>query len=244
MAATLGTALLVHGLWGDPQDWRWVREFVEGAGAVVITPDLPSHRSSTAGLLEDADEVRAAIRGAAPPVVVAGWSYGGTVVGIAAEGEPRVVRLVYVNNVPAPARDFGYSDWIDEDPHVLTHPDGTFVLDNDWWLDEDGGPTFPPEVLSHLRGHPRRRVTRKSMSNPQPAASWQSIPTTVVWAGSTTSPARTTSRVQPLECRTPVSWSATTSRSSGSRPRSAAPSLTGSSRSTCMRECRAAAVLG
>ncbi len=113
-------------------------------------------------------------------MVVAGWSYGGTVVSIAADGEPSVARLVYVNNVPAPVRDFGYSDWIDEDPNVLTYPDGTFVLDNDWWLDEDDGPTFPPEVLSHLRKHPRRRVTRKSMSDPQPAAAWQSIPTTVL----------------------------------------------------------------
>ena len=113
-------------------------------------------------------------------MVVAGWSYGGTVISIAADSEPSVTRLVYVNNVPAPVRDFGYSDWIDQDPHVLTYPDGTFALDNDWWLNEDDGPTFPPEVLSHLRRHARRRVTRKSMSDPQPAAAWRSIPTTVV----------------------------------------------------------------
>ena len=86
---------------------------------------------------------------------------------------------MYVNNVPAPVRDFRYSDWIDQDPHVLTYPDDTFALDNDWWLNDDG-PTFPPEVLSHLRRHARRRVTRKSMSDPQPAAAWRSIPSTVV----------------------------------------------------------------
>jgi hypothetical protein len=54
------------------------------------------------------------------------------------------------------------------------------ATDNDWWLEEDDGPTFPPEVLSHLGSHPRRRVTRKSMSDPQPAAAWLSIPSTVV----------------------------------------------------------------
>ena len=63
---------------------------------------------------------------------------------------------------------------------MLTYLDGTFVLDNDWWLEEDDGPTFPPEVLSHLRSHPRRWATRKSMSDPQPAAAWLSIPSTVV----------------------------------------------------------------
>ena len=178
--ASLGSVVLVHGLWGNPQDWRWVVALIEDAGAAVVVPDLPSHRTPEAGLLEDADEVRAAIRKAVPPVVVAGWSYGATVISIAADGEPSVTRLVYVSAVPAPARDFGYTDWIDEDPVVLTYPDGTFVLDNDWWLNEEAGTTFSPEVLSHLRDHPRRRVARKSMSDPQPAAAWQSIPSTVV----------------------------------------------------------------
>src|SRR6187402_2044762 len=73
--SAVGTAVLVHGLWGNPEDWRWVRELVRDAGAVVVAPDLPSHRAPRAGLLDDAEEVREIIRGAIPPVVVAGWSY-------------------------------------------------------------------------------------------------------------------------------------------------------------------------
>ena len=175
-----GTAVLVHGLWGDPDDWFRVRSLLEAAGVGVVTPDLPSHRRATAGLLEDADEVGAAIRAAAPPVVVAGWSYGGTVVSIAAEGVPGVTRLVYVSNVPGPVREHGYTDWIDTDPAVIVRPDETFVLDDDWWLDEEAGTTFSPEVQRHLRAHPRRPVSRKSMSDPQPAAAWLHLPTTVV----------------------------------------------------------------
>jgi pimeloyl-ACP methyl ester carboxylesterase len=178
--AVLGSVVLVHGLWGNPQDWLWVSELIEHAGAVVVAPDLPSHRYPQAGLLEDADEVRAAIRAAVRPVVVAGWSYGGTVISIAADGEQSVTRLVYVSNVPSAARDFGFTDWIDEDPEVITYEDGTFVLDNEWWLNEEAGTTFPPEVLSHLRHHPRRRASRKSMSDPQPTTAWRSIPSTVV----------------------------------------------------------------
>ena len=142
--------------------------------------DLPSHREPTAGLLEDAAEVKAAIRSAIPPVVVAGWSYGGTVVSVAAEGEPSVSRLVYVSSVPCPVRDQGFADWIDQDPAVLTFPDGTFVLDNNWWLHEEAGTTFPPEVQSHLSRHPRRPASRKTMSDPQPAAAWRNTPTTAV----------------------------------------------------------------
>ncbi|TQM65162.1 alpha/beta fold hydrolase [Humibacillus xanthopallidus] len=60
--ASPGSVVLVHPLWGNPQDWRWVGELIEDAGAEVVAPDLPSHRSPEAGLLKDADEVRAVIR--------------------------------------------------------------------------------------------------------------------------------------------------------------------------------------
>ncbi|MFL6046787.1 MAG: alpha/beta fold hydrolase, partial [Propionibacteriaceae bacterium] len=50
----------------------------------MITPDLPSHRTPMAGLIEDAAEVRDAIRACAPPVAAVGWSYGGSVIGVAA----------------------------------------------------------------------------------------------------------------------------------------------------------------
>ena len=44
-----GSAVLVHGLWGYPDDWQWVRPLLEAEGIQVVTPDLPSERSSSAG---------------------------------------------------------------------------------------------------------------------------------------------------------------------------------------------------
>jgi pimeloyl-ACP methyl ester carboxylesterase len=178
--APSGSVVLVHGLWGNPDDWRWVLEHLQRAEVDVLAVDLPSHRMPTAGLLEDAASVREAIRRSAPPVVVVGWSYGGTVASVAADGESCVTRLVYVSDVPSGVRAYGFSDWIDRDPNVLTYPDGTFVLNNDWWLDEEVGTTFPAEVREELRQHPRRSVSRKAMSDPQPAAAWQAIPSTIV----------------------------------------------------------------
>jgi pimeloyl-ACP methyl ester carboxylesterase len=58
--------VLVHGLWGNPDDWRQVKRLLQDAGVHVRTPDLPSHRSPTAGLADDAAEVRDAIRSCAP----------------------------------------------------------------------------------------------------------------------------------------------------------------------------------
>jgi pimeloyl-ACP methyl ester carboxylesterase len=142
----IGGAVLVHGLWGDPVDWRWVRGLIEDAEVQVITPNLPSHNTLTAGLAEDAAEVREAIRACAPPVAVVGWSYGGSVISLAAAGEGSVARLIYISDIPRPAgfpgEDLG---WIDADPHISVHPDGRFVLDNDLLLKDVAG-TFPQEV--------------------------------------------------------------------------------------------------
>jgi hypothetical protein len=68
---------------------------LEEADVQVITPDLPSHRTPTAGLGEDAAEVRHAIQACARPVARSARSYGGSVISVAAAGEGSVSRLVY-----------------------------------------------------------------------------------------------------------------------------------------------------
>ena len=175
----IGAAVLVHGLWGRPVDWRWVGRLLEDADVQVITPDLPSHRTSTAGLADDAAEVREAIRACTPPVAVVGWSYGGSVISLAAAGEGMVARLIYISDIPRPAgfpgEDLG---WIDTDPLLVVHPDGRFVLDNDLWLKDDAA-TFPEEIRQHIRDHPRRLVTRATLGA-QPEAAWETTPTTVL----------------------------------------------------------------
>jgi pimeloyl-ACP methyl ester carboxylesterase len=117
-----------------------VRRLLEDADVQLITPNLPSHRTPTAGLAEDANEVRDALRGCVPPVAVVGWSYDGSVSSLAADGEGSVSRLIYISDIPRPAgfpgEDLG---WIEADPHVLVNPDGRFALDNDLWLEDEGG---------------------------------------------------------------------------------------------------------
>lgn len=137
-----GSAVLVHGGWGNPEDWRWVRQLLESAGVHVEAPDLPSHRSADAGLEEDAEEARQAIRACPAPVVAVGWSYGGAVIGAAVTGEPSVIRLLYVAAIPwlpdgAPAD----LSWL-EDPHILVGGELT-----SWTM--SGGSTKKPEPHSH-----------------------------------------------------------------------------------------------
>jgi pimeloyl-ACP methyl ester carboxylesterase len=176
-----GSAVLVHGGWGNPEDWRWVRQHLESAGVHVQAPDLPSHRSADAGMEEDAEEVRQAISDCPTPVVAVGWSYGGDVIGAAVTGANSVIRLLYVAAVPwlpdgAPAD----LSWL-ENPHILVG-EGTHVLDNEWLLNEEAGTTFTEEVRQHLRQHPRRPMSLRteSPSRITTAPPWETIPTTVL----------------------------------------------------------------
>lgn len=93
--STPRSVVLVHGMWGRPGDWQWVQRRLNDRGVEVLVPDLPSHQFPDAGFLDDVEEVKAAIRSSAPPTCVAGWSYGCDVVGVAADGEENVARLVY-----------------------------------------------------------------------------------------------------------------------------------------------------
>jgi len=179
--ATLGSAVLVHGLWGNPEDWHWVAELLERQGVQVQAPDLPSHSSTTHGLADDAEAVRRAIRACQTPVVAVGWSYGGDVISMAAVDEPSVCQLVYVSAVPLPrTQERNDVSRLANDPKVRFSPDGSYVLDNDLWLNEDDAvKTFPHDVLAHLRRHPRRWVS-PGVDDPQTEASWESIPTSVI----------------------------------------------------------------
>ncbi|MFC0682276.1 alpha/beta hydrolase [Lysobacter korlensis] len=177
-----GSAVIVHGTWSNPGDMGWVRRLLEHAGVHVEAPDLPSHRSARAGLLEDADEVRRVIRSCPPPVVAIGWSYGCDVIGVAADGEGSVIRLIYAGAVPCRVGiDPERIRWVDSPPWITAdYSAGTFVLDNDWWVYEEKGTTFPPDVQEHIRRNPRRPAAIRINTDPIPAAAWKSIGTTVL----------------------------------------------------------------
>lgn len=176
-----GSAVLVHGLWSNPDDWKWVTRLLRDSGVHVSVPDVPTHRSGSATLVDDAEEVRRTIRSCPAPVVVAGWSYGGKVISMAAAGEASVARLVYVADIPSvPRRDPQDATWLDQDPHILVADDNTFVLDNEWWLREEAEAIFTGEVLEHCRQNPRRPAAKATMVDPQTTAAWQTVATTVL----------------------------------------------------------------
>jgi pimeloyl-ACP methyl ester carboxylesterase len=177
----MATAVLVHGAWSSPADWRWVAACLQAHGVGTVMPDLPSHRGRSTDRSDDVQEVEAAIRAAAPPVVVADWSYGGAVIGDVADTGP-IGRLVYVGSVPEPVGTAAEDEPVDlaSDPHMLFPDNATVVLDDDWWLGSEEVAAFPGEVVRHLREHRRRPVTRSALLAPPVAEAWQAVPTTIL----------------------------------------------------------------
>jgi hypothetical protein len=43
----MGTAVLVHGAWSSPADWRWVAARLHAQDIATVIPDLPSHFAAT-----------------------------------------------------------------------------------------------------------------------------------------------------------------------------------------------------
>jgi pimeloyl-ACP methyl ester carboxylesterase len=177
----MATAILVHGAWSSPADWRWVAACLQEQGIATVTPDLPSHRSRWADRSDDVREVEEAIHAAAPPVVVAGWSYGGGVLSDLAD-TGGAGRLVYVASIPGPVEAGSAQEPADLEsfPHLLFPDEETLVLDNDWWLATPEVKAFPAEVIDHLHEHPRRPITKSAVRAPPVREAWRTVPATIL----------------------------------------------------------------
>ena len=176
-------AVLVTGSESPPEDWVFVVECLRPRGIEAVAVDLPSNRLADATRADDIAETRAAIANAQGPVVVVGWSYGGRVISDAAIGEDNVVRLVYVAALPYPAHPAAGDEPPTHPPdlsHTLFPDEKTFVTDDQWWLTDGDGITFPEHVIAHLWAHRRRPMSIAAAVGPQQGDAWRTIPTTVL----------------------------------------------------------------
>jgi len=175
-----GTAVLVHGGWSNPHDWRWVVERLDAAGVAAIAPDLPSHRGHARA--DDVALVDALVAEAEPPVVAVGWSYGGTVISELTE-TVKLERLVYVAAIPRPSEPVPGDEPPRASPnlsHVLLPDEQTCVIDDAWFIAGGSGEEFSPEVIEHLRGHPRRASDIAAFVSPPTREAWRDVPATIL----------------------------------------------------------------
>ncbi|MGY1747826.1 alpha/beta fold hydrolase [Modestobacter sp. SYSU DS0511] len=85
------TVVLVHGAFAESASWNGVIEQLRSDGHPVIAAANPLR-----GLRYDADQLRSILDQVRGPIVLAGHSYGGSVMSVAADGHPGVRALVYV----------------------------------------------------------------------------------------------------------------------------------------------------
>ncbi|MFE1848316.1 alpha/beta fold hydrolase [Streptomyces sp. NPDC002387] len=85
------TVVLVHGAFADSSSWNGVIKRLRHDGYRVLAPANPLR-----GLANDADYLRSFLKSVPGPVVLAGHSYGGSVISQAAAGDPDVKALVYI----------------------------------------------------------------------------------------------------------------------------------------------------
>lgn len=84
------TVVLVHGAWADGSSWRAVIALLQQQGIPVIAVQNP-----TSSLADDVAATKLALAAVDGPVVLAGHSWGGTVI-TEAGNDPKVKALVYV----------------------------------------------------------------------------------------------------------------------------------------------------
>ena len=107
-----------------------------------------------------------------------GWSHGGPVISMASAGESSVIRLIYIGEIPR--RQIEDPSWIYSDPNVRIGDDGTIRLVGNWWREDQGAPLFTGEVADYLQRVGRRPSSIATLTDPQTAAAWETIPTTVL----------------------------------------------------------------
>src|ERR1700761_4803745 len=90
MAAT-PNIVLVHGAWADGSSWSAVTELLQRDGYHVTAPQFPM-----TSLAADVARLRQVLEAQEGPVIVAGHSYGGTIITALGTDAPNVAGLVYV----------------------------------------------------------------------------------------------------------------------------------------------------
>ena len=88
---TRPTVVLVHGAFAESASWNGVIANLQRRGYPVIAVANPLR-----GLQHDAAYLRAVIDSLPSPIIVAGHSYGGSVMSEAADGATNVTALVYI----------------------------------------------------------------------------------------------------------------------------------------------------
>jgi len=178
------TVVLVHGAFADSSSWNGVIAILERDGYKVVAAANPLR-----GVRADAGAVSDVLKGIDGPVVLAGHSYGGSVISEAAQGRPNVKALVYVaafapetgeTAIGLTGKFPGSTLGTALAPPVKLNSGG-----NDLYIQQ---PRFPqqfaadvPAAQARLMAAGQRPVAEAALSEASSAPAWKSVPSWFIY---------------------------------------------------------------
>lgn len=188
-AAGSPTVVLVHGAFAESASWNGVIAELGRLGYPVVAVANPLR-----GLDADARYLRSVLDGMEGPLVLAGHSYGGSVMSVAASGHPDVTALVYVASFQLevgestgelaakfPGGELGPA----LDPVPYPTPGGG--TGSDLYIRQDRFPAVfaadVPADVATLMAATQRPIEASALSDIATSAAWKDIPS---WALVTT----------------------------------------------------------
>jgi pimeloyl-ACP methyl ester carboxylesterase len=180
--AATPTVVLVHGAFADSSSWNGVIARLRQDGYPVLGVANPLRALSS-----DADLLRDVLDGVDGPIVLAGHSYGGSVMSEAAYGHPRVKALVYVASFlleegestgelagKYPGNELGSA----LRPVPVRGPDGRTV--DDLYIEQEKfRPIFAADVpadVAELMALTQRPIIGDALAEKATKAAWKAIP--------------------------------------------------------------------
>lgn len=178
---TKPTVVLVHGAFADSSSWNGVIKNLTRDGYPVIAVANPLR-----GLRGDAAYVRSVLDSRNGPIVLAGHSYGGSVMSEAADGHPNVKALVYFASFQLevgestaalvakyPGAQLGAA--VDPVPFPLAGGTGTDLYIKQDKFHEVFAADVTPEVAG-LMAATQRPIAATALEDAATRAAWKSIP--------------------------------------------------------------------
>lgn len=181
---TKPTIVLVHGALADSSSWGGVIFKLQADGYTVIAAANPLR-----SLKSDSDYVSGIVKNIKGPVVLAGHSYGGSIITNAAMGADNVRALVYVAAYAPEAGESAF-DLTGKFPGsilpgALAEPIAVADGAHDLYVQQDKfGPVFAadvPEKQVKLMAAIQRPVTDLALKGASDAPAWKSIPSWFVY---------------------------------------------------------------
>lgn len=164
---------MVHGLWADGSSWGEVIPILHAQGHRTIAVQLP-----LTSLADDVAYTRQIVDRLPGPVVLAGWSYGGTVITNAAHGAPNVSALAYIAAF-APEKGEQVFDILARYPSIVTdavRPDEQGRL---WIAPEEYARVFAADLdpaRAAVLASVQKPADPACLATPSDEAAWRSVP--------------------------------------------------------------------